>query len=83
MKVFSRSLDKWFDGKVLGLLSADDPETGGVKGDVKVTYGDGITKCVDPTDRQSLIEAVVQEKHDDILAEHQTNIMRLTEKACF
>ena len=55
VKVFSRSLVKWFDGKVLGLLGADDPDNGGVKGDVKVIYGEGITKCVDPTDRESLI----------------------------
>ena len=48
VSVYSRSLQKWVDGEVLGMLP---------NGDVDVTYGDTSNqgrKCIDPNDASSL-----------------------------
>ena len=55
--VHSKSLQQWLDGHVLSVVTQQDAQPGELVGDVRVEYGGGIQKCVDPADRDSIRHA--------------------------
>jgi serine/threonine-protein kinase TTK/MPS1 len=64
--VHSKSLQQWFDGHVLSIITEEDAQSGEIVGDVKVTYGNGIIKCVDPTDRTSIRHQTQPPETEDV-----------------
>jgi hypothetical protein len=57
VEVHSKSQQQWFKGQVLSIVTAQDADVGErweTVGDVRVFYGGGLEKCVDPTDRDSI-----------------------------
>eukprot|EP01043_Picozoa_sp_COSAG02_P041688 COSAG02_NODE_3477_length_6673_cov_40.773922_5_plen_630_part_01 len=52
--VHSKTQQQWLDGHVLSIVTEEDAQPGEIVGDVRVCYGNGILKCVDPTDRDSI-----------------------------
>ena len=55
--VHSKSLQKWLDGHVVSIVTEQDIQPGELVGDVRVEYGGGIKKSVDPADRDSIRHA--------------------------